>query len=92
MLNSTCFHLAILLCIPLHLFDELVKVDASSEGCIGQIDVLRMLSELHTKEMTIQVLEARVQKMEAAGDNTSNKMPQVREVFLHFTCIIIQIG
>ena len=71
----------------LQLFDELVKVDASSEGCIGQIDVLRMLSELHTKEMTIQVLEARVQKLEAAGDNTSNKMPQVREVFLHFTCI-----
>ena len=71
----------------LHLFDELVKVDASSEGCIGQIDVLRMLSELHTKEMTIQVLEARVQKLEAAGDNTSNKMPQVWEVFLHFTCI-----
>ena len=71
----------------LHLFDELVNVDASSEGCIGQIDVLRMLSELHTKEMTIQVLEARVQKLEAAGDNTSNKMPQVWEVFLHFTCI-----
>ena len=62
----------------LQLFDKLV---ASSEGSNVQIDVLRMLSELQTKEMSIQVLEARIQKLEAAGDSTSNKMPMVREVF-----------
>ena len=61
----------------LRLFDELVKSDRSSEGSNVQIDVLRMLSELQTKETSIQVLEARIQRLVAAGDSTSNKMPQV---------------
>ena len=61
----------------LQLFDKLVKADASSEGSNVRIDVLRMLSELQTKETSIQVLEARIQRLEAAGDSTSNKMPQV---------------
>ena len=72
----------------LQLFDKLVKVDASSEGTNLQIDVLRMLSELQAKEVRIQVLEARIQKLEAAGDNTSSKMPLVREVFV-MVCFVL---
>jgi len=38
--------------------------------------------------MTIQALETRIQKLESAGDNTSNKMPQVWEVF-YMLCFVL---
>ena len=72
----------------LQLLDKLAKLDASLEDSNVQIDVLRMLSELHTKDMMIQVLEARIQKLEAAEDNTSNKMPMVRKLFI-MACFVL---
>lgn len=65
----------------LQLFNELGKKMAA-EGSPMRINIPKMLEELDMDKTRIQVLEARIQKLEAAGDRTSNEVAQMPYILL----------